>query len=482
MELRHSDRSGRVRWLALCVLAYVAVVAGCEREDPPPVDRNRPPETFITQGPDNSADPQDPVNLFYRAHLYWRGEDDDGRVVGFRLAVDDTADAAAWAFTTSTDSVFRFPVAEIGPLEHLFLIRAVDNLGKQDPTPDTLRFEAFTSAPPTVRLVDICAQQPTLGLKCGMAINDTAEVFSDFTWTWTGGDADGEIVRWRSQFDTDPPVEHARLNTTRTVLGLPNGPHTLTVIAIDDAGAVSRDPGRFKVISNYDPETVIDRSSIVATLERPWIGPDSTLVVDDIVGDPHAPPDTVPFNSHISMCWSATDKDGDDVTLFQYVFTSAVQGQTPDTCASPTGTLTIGSHLGSVGGVFLVKGRDEHGRFETHADTLSLFVNFRPTVGWLDEGVQERQLGLQYFEFDGTDKDSDPRTLEFEWGIDNEEQPEIEWTPLPPGNRRVDYFFTTRDLGFRTIVIRSRDDVAELESAPDTLIVNVVQPAGSAAR
>jgi hypothetical protein len=46
----------------------------------------------------------------------------------------------------------------------------------------------------------------------------------------------------------------------------------------------------------------------------------------------------------------------------------------------------------------------------------------------------------------------------------------------------VDYFFTTRDLGFRTIVIRSRDDVAELESAPDTLIVNVVQPAGSAAR
>ena len=81
----------------------------------------------------------------------------------FYIAVDDTFDASYWTYTTSTDSIFRFPVAEIGPMEHLFLIRAVDNLGKQDPTPDTLRFEAFTAAPPTVDLVQIIGDMPTLG-------------------------------------------------------------------------------------------------------------------------------------------------------------------------------------------------------------------------------------------------------------------------------------------------------------------------------
>jgi hypothetical protein len=479
MELRRSDPGGRVRWLALCALAYVAVVAGCEREDPPAVDRNRPPETFITEGPDKSTDPLDPVNLFYRAHLYWRGEDDDGRVVGFRVAVDDTADAAAWSFTTATDSTFRFPVAEIGPMEHLFLIRAVDNLGKQDPTPDTLRFEAFTSDPPTVRLVEICADQPNLGRRCGMAINDTAEVMSDFTWVWTGGDADGEVVRWRSQFDTEPPVDHARLDTTRTVRGLTNGPHTLTVVAVDDAGAVSRDPGRFKVVSNFDPDTHIDRSSVVATLERSWI-PD-TLVVTGITGG--SPPDTVPFNSRISMCWSVFDKDGDVVDDFQYSFTTAVLGTAgPDPCASPLARLTNGTALGGLGGVFFVRGIDQWNRVEGHPDTLRLFVNFRPTVRWLDEDIQERQLGtVHYFEFDGDDLDSNPNNLEFNWNIDSRTQ-NIIWIPLTPGNRRAEYFFTTDELGFRTIVLRSRDEVARLESAPDTLIVNVVPPSARAAR
>ena len=127
MELWRLESRGRLRWLAFCALVSVAVAAGCEREDPPAVDRNRPPETFVTQGPEPSGDPRNPTNLFYRAELFWRGEDTDGNVVGFRIALDDTADPSAWQFTTSTDSVFRFRVADVGPLEHLFLIRAVED-------------------------------------------------------------------------------------------------------------------------------------------------------------------------------------------------------------------------------------------------------------------------------------------------------------------------------------------------------------------
>jgi len=493
MELWRLEPGGRVRWMALSALGFVAVVAGCERDDPPAVDRNRPPDTFITQGPDLSHDPRNPVNLYYRAQLHWRGEDPDGRVVGFRLALDDTSDPSLWSFTTSTDSVFRFPVAEIGPLEHLFLVRAVDNLGKQDPTPDTLRFESFTTSPPTVRLVEICGDMPTLGFRCGLSTADTVEAFSDVTWLWTGSDEDGEIVRWRIQFDAETPIDLSRADTVYSVNSLDPGTHTLTVNAFDDAGAISREPGRFKIVSNFDPVTMLDRSSVVATLERDWLdgsSMDSTLVIEDIVGDPNAPPDTVPFNSRISMCWSATDIDG-PICAYDYFFTSAVIGRIespdcmsvpPDTCAAPLERLSIGSSLGTRGGVFLVRGIDTYGRATGHPDTLRLFVNFRPEVHWVDDGILERPPGLHTFAFDGYDKDSDPNTLEFNWNRIGDQQTG-DWRTLTGPNRRVDYFFTPGEVGqVQRIVLKSRDFPARLESAADTLLVRIVPVAPEASR
>jgi hypothetical protein len=481
MELWSLEPDDRVRWLAFSTLVLTAIVAGCERDDPPAVDTNVPPQTFITQGPDLSPDPRNPVNLFYRAHLFWRGEDADGKVEGFRIAVDDTFEASHWTYTTSTDSIFRFRVAEIGPMEHLFLIRAVDNLGKQDPTPDTLRFEAFTSSPPTVDLVEIIADMPTLGRRESLGIGDTVEVFSDVTWIWTGDDEDGEVVSWTSQFDSDEPVAHVRSDTTRTVGSLAAGPHTLTVTAIDDAGAVSRDPGRFTVVSNFDPKTVLDRSSVVAKLPRPWVSNDDTLEVRDIVGDPEAPPDTIPLGSTISMCWSSTDIDPPGLPdRFQYFFTSQVQGQVraPDTCASPTDPLALSSVLGSPGGVFLVRGIDIYNNVEGHPDTLRLFINFRPEVWWVTSDTTVT-TGLARFEFDGDDQDSDPAGLEFDWNIDG--QVVIDPVPLPPGQRFADFFFESQDVGVHEIVVNSFDPAgSDLPSAPATLVVTVV-PSGRAA-
>jgi hypothetical protein len=92
MELWRFETANRPRWAAICALLAIALGIGCERDDTVQVDRNRPPETFITFGPEPSNDPRDPSDLFYRAHLFWRGEDTDGSIAGFRFAIDDTVD------------------------------------------------------------------------------------------------------------------------------------------------------------------------------------------------------------------------------------------------------------------------------------------------------------------------------------------------------------------------------------------------------
>src|SRR5678816_27840 len=98
MALRSSTT--RVRWGSFLSFGFLGALLafGCERDDSVTFDRNRPPETFITQGPENSID-DDPTDLFYRAHLYWRGEDLDGTIAGFRFAIDDTSDPGKWTLS-----------------------------------------------------------------------------------------------------------------------------------------------------------------------------------------------------------------------------------------------------------------------------------------------------------------------------------------------------------------------------------------------
>lgn len=476
MVLRASRTRDRLGAFAVVGLLAGLVVFGCERDNAAQFDRNRPPETFITEGPENSDDATDPVDLFYRSHLFWRGEDRDGTIAGFRFAIDDTNDPGDWTFTTVTDSVFRFPVAEVGSAEHLFLIRAVDNLGKQDATPDTIRFEAFTTASPAVSFVR--SKMLVNGLPFPFTGRDTVEVFSDVTFVWTGTDADGEVVAWESKFDTDPDyVRHARNDTTRTLTDLTAGAHTMLLRAIDDAGAKSTTIARFSIQSNFDPKTIIDRASIRAVLETPWTTgytpPYDTLVVN-FTDD--GQPDTLPSRGTLSFCWNTTDRDGPVIDWF---WSYAGQGErVVTTCAT---TLPLLVTDGSTDGIPLtVRGRDTWGQAEGAPERIFMLINRAPEVTFFDQLPGDIPIGPPHrFDFSRKDTDNDPDSLFYQWRFAPGIVPTGPFSnpiEIDAGALYIEEAFTNSEIGSRVLELLAFEITggSPTRSIPDTVFFNVV--------
>ncbi len=435
MDFQRQNPAPRPLITAAVVVLGGILVFGCERDETVAVDRNLPPETYITDGPEISPDPANPTDLFYRAHLFWRGEDRDGTIAGFRYAIDDTLGQNAWKFTTKTDSVFRFQAGEVGTEAHLFLLRAVDNLGKEDPTPDSLRFEAFTAAAPVVQFrTDLIEVSNSAGSFRGLAPGDTTIVNSTITFIWTGSDADGEVVRWETILDAESPREHARDDTVRTVGPLASGRHDFIVRAYDDAGAVSRSGGLFEVVSNFDSKCVIDSTSLVSRLEITWL--DSDPDVDSVLVTAHdltqpGVQDTIPFGSTVSFCWECTDVDG-PIVSYAWDVNAAIFGSTTDLCANTDSIRVTPDSLVSRPYrdddeflTFRVRGRDVYGRSPATTFPTAVPFNRRPSLT-IDPptGVIHANTPVR-FTFQGFDVDSDPADLRYRWWFDQE---------IPPGS------------------------------------------------
>ena len=150
----------------------VLLIIGCRDPLTPNVDRNEPPETWITAAPQDTITIRnpDPIatpigTIGVRFHLYWAGADRDGSIAGFYYAVVETLPLPApgqtrvpplpgpkardYKFTTATDSTFIFRVSELIPdRQHAFYIFAVDDKGKADPTPARVIFNAYDRFPP----------------------------------------------------------------------------------------------------------------------------------------------------------------------------------------------------------------------------------------------------------------------------------------------------------------------------------------------
>ncbi|MBZ0269670.1 hypothetical protein K8I85_16080 [bacterium] len=452
---------------------------GCVRDESVGVDRNRPPETYVTLGPEVSSDPNDPTDIFYRAHLFWRGEDPDGTVDGFRFAVDDTSDPSFWSFTTRTDSVFRFQAGEVGAQEHLFLIRAVDNLGKQDASPDTLRFESFTRATPRVEYIfdQICATS-SQGTECGHAPGDTVLVNSSITFVWTGSDEDGEVVRWESAFGSEEPVQHARDDTTRTISNISSGQYQFLVTAIDDAGAISTVGGSFEFACNFDPVTTM--TSFVSTLPRPWV-PDTLVTVHAFGGGAI---DTIPYGATVKVCWTDFDPDGPIVrTLWRiHNISGATMNKCVDTFNEPwidnSGqTVTTPRPLdfsAQVPIVVTLRGEDIYANVEGLPEEHNFVVNYPPTVTLQNPGNVPSGVPIE-FAFQGFDRDGNPALLRYRWSFDG--APLSALTQFAPGDLFIDAFFQPNETGSHTLELRAQDaGGVEAESEPVQITFNVTSP------
>ena len=309
-------RLWRITALVVLTLATGIVLLSCAK-DPLRVDRNRPPETFLVAAPVDTSIAD--IAYSYRIHLYWRGEDSDGYVVGYEYSWDDSS-IGAFHFTTKTDSIFELTVNDSSQITggtgtnpttaraHTFYIRAVDNLGKPDPSLTIYNrriFKAQTETP----IVTLTGAIPNPEYP---AVIDTLCEGAPFTVSWSGRDPDGVVTRYRfdvgaynSPLTSDSTVTFNDPGTPGSV-NLASGFYTMTVTAVDNANAVGKTSVQFVV--NHDPNTVI--------LSEDGLGPTGHYIQHYLGGQEvhiegtFKEDETVPFRSTVWWSWDGEDSHG----------------------------------------------------------------------------------------------------------------------------------------------------------------------------
>lgn len=260
----------------LVTLASVALIS-CRREAPSNVDRNRAPETYVTQAPAES------LVAFYRAHLYWSGRDPDGQVAYYEIAVTDSNrtpgqdldSGTGYTKTIKTDSTFVFradPPTEEQLLGYRFFVRAVDNEGKFDPTPAVAYFVARNDNYPTVTFRPWGAatwkdrfgatRTRLLGSTDPDSPTDTIGVEGCIAQSWTGFDADpgGFVTGFEYKLSSQLNYGGGTLADTFAAYCFPplaNRKQVLQVRAVDDGGLRSPFDFNRSVVVNFDPNTLI---------------------------------------------------------------------------------------------------------------------------------------------------------------------------------------------------------------------------------
>ncbi len=233
---------GFKRTLAVLLIVGVLIVillAGCTKFNPGTPEPNLRPETTLSFAPDEGDDAN------YRVRMNWFGWDADG-TIDYYWTKWDTLD---WVRVVNTDSVFLVSahadtVDSLKGYEyHSFSVKAVDNDGAEDLTPENVSFTAFTLVPDT----DI-VRGPS-GVTGPMV-----------TFEWIGTDRDGVIAsyayklfRWEvSTLEWIQVAHQDSLPADHTVANF--GPlaqlHRFEVWATDDAGAADQSPAVREFVCN----------------------------------------------------------------------------------------------------------------------------------------------------------------------------------------------------------------------------------------
>ena len=165
-----------------------------------------PPNTSITGRPDKYSNNRTPLFTF-------TGSDGTGTGVDFYQCKLDEG-----SYSTCTGS---YTSLNLDDGVHHFYVRAVDNAGNTDPTPDFYDWEVDATLPET--FIDSNPLNPS---------NDTSPTF---TFHGTDGFGSG-VVRYECKIDS------GSFNVCTSGvpwIGIGNGSHTLLVRAVDRAGSLS---------------------------------------------------------------------------------------------------------------------------------------------------------------------------------------------------------------------------------------------------
>jgi hypothetical protein len=255
---------------------------GCRDEDLARPDINSPPETILAVAPEFGD------QAFHKFRVRWTGLDEDGVVTDYKVASvaedelyggrtseEDVAEYLIdlpWQVTDATESLFVFRADRPNSRKHSLYVIAIDNEGKEDPSPALTNFTAVDFELPqiVIRIADNINPVPRIPGPKG----DTLPAFNlevpgepiEIRMSWEGFDPDGEIVEWRYKLDSAVEVPLPPDSTAKTFIFDASDPgrsdvwlgfHEFKLVAVDDANARSdRETARF--IINYDPDTAID--------------------------------------------------------------------------------------------------------------------------------------------------------------------------------------------------------------------------------
>jgi hypothetical protein len=393
-------------FLATLLLGGLLVLAhGCRDSLVTELDTNLAPDTYLTGVPAEST------TTFYRVHLWWYGNDEDGRVVGYEYAISDSlpgdVDTLTYHYTTRTDSVFLFPVgASQQVLGHRFYVRAIDDHGATDPEPAWTFFGAIDLIPPTA--IFTVAEAFNTDLDSAWTLTSTAEAVPtdtvDAGWNvrfqWGGVDRDrmidehGDTVyvgaitqyeHWMVPLEAAPTVG-GLADTSITYTSLSSGKYRFALRARDDAGFQGLDPSVRSFVWNRDPQTFIRRDlnpatgeslAVLTATSTAWAGERTYFSGDTIPLKAGAGGAVIPVVIEADV--SGTDPDdikGTGVRRFQYRLGASAWRPIQDTLNNVvrlTGVRTANAFLN-------VRCADGFGRPDGTPAMVAIYVNRAPRL------------------------------------------------------------------------------------------------------
>jgi hypothetical protein len=383
--------------------ALWGLLGGCREQSSAPIDRNKPPETFLTSAPGDSQ------TTFYWVSMRWGGTDIDGAIDGFDVAVTESlpnVETIEWKRTRRSDSLITFPVEETREvLGHRFYVRAVDNEGKVDETPawvffgvrdnvaPTIHFktaEAFGPNGETMELLSTDPEAPTDTIPTGWGVR--------FNWDGTDGDvaygSDGAIVHVgrvtqflyrllpvESQFLGGGLADTSALYNPDYFSRFPRGNvYAFNTRAVDDAGLSGSGSVTRSFVWNRDPVTKFTRCARNGSSDsvRCFVEAQTTYFEGDTLPLPRGASDPFP-----SPVFRARGYDPDPVgttshavKTLEWRYTTGVVLPQWTEFAADEGLRMEG--LRSADYLVMARSTDGLERVEGTPDTIRFYINFTP--------------------------------------------------------------------------------------------------------